>query len=309
MSEAEAQFKFIAEAFETLSDEEKRSQYDRAGAAPSYGAGGGGGGYDPRGYGGGGYAPAQGFYAHAVDPFEIFNAFFGGRGDPFASFMVRLRRCHAACAVRCRCVPARSPPHARACTPAPLQDDDFFAPAPRFRSADPFFGGGGVGDPFFAGGAHLPSLHAQLLQQHAAMQAAAAGQRQRAASSQNGGYGGYGGGGGGGCGGGGFTSVSTSSTTTVVNGVRTTRTTTTRRHAAGRVETHTDERTEQVQPAARAAAAARLPDAYGAGGWGAPAAQARGGWGSSAVEAAAPAQRQRPPEPRGSIANFFRRAS
>jgi len=298
VAEAEAQFKFIAEAFETLSDEQKRAAYDSAGAAPSYG--GGGGGYDPRGYGGG-YGQPQGFYAHAVDPFEIFNAFFGGRGDPFATFMVRAARCDArspraaaAGAPATRLTPARSRVHP--------QDDDFFAPAPRFRSVDPFFGGGGIGDPFFGGGAHLPSLHAQLLQQQAALQAAAAGQRQRAAASQGGGYGG---------GGGGFTSVSTSSTTTVVNGVRTTRTTTTRRHADGRVETHTDERSEQVQPPARAAAA-RLPDGYGGGGWGAPAAApvARGSWGARAVEAAAPAPaRQRPPEPRGSIANFFRRAS
>jgi hypothetical protein len=205
VAEAEAQFKFIAEAFETLSDEQKRAAYDSAGAAPSYG--GGGGGYDPRGYGGG-YGQPQGFYAHAVDPFEIFNAFFGGRGDPFATFMVRAARCDArspraaaAGAPATRLTPARSRVHP--------QDDDFFAPAPRFRSVDPFFGGGGIGDPFFGGGAHLPSLHAQLLQQQAALQAAAAGQRQRAAASQGGGYGG---------GGGGFTSVSTSSTTTVVNG-------------------------------------------------------------------------------------------
>lgn len=97
VSEAEAQFKFIAEAFETLGDELRRADYDRGGAAaPSHSddfgdasaSGTSGGVYgDPRQrYGGGG-----GFYAHAVDPFEIFNAFFGGRGggDPFATFMVR----------------------------------------------------------------------------------------------------------------------------------------------------------------------------------------------------------------------------
>ena len=91
MAEAEAQFKFIAEAFETLGDELRRADYDRGGAAPprsDFGDAPSGGAYgDPRQrYGGGG-----GFYAHAVDPFEIFNAFFGGgRGaDPFATFMVR----------------------------------------------------------------------------------------------------------------------------------------------------------------------------------------------------------------------------
>jgi hypothetical protein len=109
--------------------------------------------------------------------------------------------------------------------------------------------------------------------------------------------------------GGGFASVSTSSTTTVVNGVRTTRTTTTRRHADGRVETQTEERSEPVQPAGRAAAAARLDGAYG-GGWGAPA-PVRSSWG--AAETAAPVQprqqQQRPPEPRGSIASYFRRAN
>ena len=94
MAEAEAQFKFIAEAFETLSDEARRSEYDRGGAAPSRD-------FEPGAYGGargayaGGGAP-HGFYAHAVDPFEIFNAFFRGRGDPFAgAFMVRLPTPHA----------------------------------------------------------------------------------------------------------------------------------------------------------------------------------------------------------------------
>jgi hypothetical protein len=127
-------------------------------------------------------------------------------------------------------------------------------------------------------------------------------QQQRQAASGGTGYGG------GGMGmGGGFASVSTSSTTTVMNGVRTTRTTTTRRHADGRVETQTEERSEPVQPAGRAAAAARLDGAYG-GGWGAPA-PSRSSWG--AAEAVAPAQprQQRPPEPRGSIASYFRRAN
>lgn len=89
MAEAEARFKLIAEAFETLSDEATRAAYDSAGAAPQH-APDGRGGYAPP------YGAQQGFYApmhHSVDPFELFNAFFGGGrgGDPFAAFGMPVR--------------------------------------------------------------------------------------------------------------------------------------------------------------------------------------------------------------------------
>ena len=60
-------FKEIAAAYEVLSNPDKRSHYDRYGDAPDGGMGGGFGG-------------AGGFNMNEVDPFEIFQAFFGGAG-------------------------------------------------------------------------------------------------------------------------------------------------------------------------------------------------------------------------------------
>lgn len=61
--EAEEMFKEVAEAYEVLSDENKRARYDRFGH--QMGNGGGFGGFD---FGGG------------VDPFDLFSQFFGGGG-------------------------------------------------------------------------------------------------------------------------------------------------------------------------------------------------------------------------------------
>jgi DnaJ-class molecular chaperone len=62
---ASIKFKEIAAAYEVLSDPEKRSRYDRFGDVDSGNSGFGGGG---------------GFNVDEVDPFEIFQAFFGGHG-------------------------------------------------------------------------------------------------------------------------------------------------------------------------------------------------------------------------------------
>lgn len=62
---AEANFKEVAEAYDVLSDDNKRARYDQFGHAGMGGAGGFGGG-------------AGGFDGAGFDPFDIFNQFFGG---------------------------------------------------------------------------------------------------------------------------------------------------------------------------------------------------------------------------------------
>lgn len=76
--EAEAKFKECNEAYEVLSDAQKKARYDQfgfAGVDPNYGAGQGGAGY------GGGFG-----FDGDIDLGDIFSSFFGGGGGGFSGF-------------------------------------------------------------------------------------------------------------------------------------------------------------------------------------------------------------------------------
>ena len=70
--DAEDQFKELNEAYDVLSDAQKRAQYDRFGTVP--GAAGGG---NP--YGGGGYVDFEDLFGGGFGMGDIFSSFFGGQ--------------------------------------------------------------------------------------------------------------------------------------------------------------------------------------------------------------------------------------
>ncbi len=77
----EQKFKEINEAYQVLSNPDKRSQYDRFGTAGFGGQGSGYGGFNPQDFASGfGFNNAGGFNVEFEDAFDIFSDMFGGGG-------------------------------------------------------------------------------------------------------------------------------------------------------------------------------------------------------------------------------------
>uniref|UniRef100_A0A0B6ZUL1 J domain-containing protein n=1 Tax=Arion vulgaris TaxID=1028688 RepID=A0A0B6ZUL1_9EUPU len=82
---AEEKFKEIAEAYDVLSDQQKRAVYDKYGEEGLKGGQGGAGGGGFSGHGHGGGRTGNHTYTYHGDPHETFRMFFGNE-NPFESF-------------------------------------------------------------------------------------------------------------------------------------------------------------------------------------------------------------------------------
>lgn len=92
---ADEAFKMVSRAFQILSDEGKREQYDRYGADPDSRQAAPSGFSQQQGFGRGGMQPQGGMFGDEMNADDLFNMFFGGgmgaqggfgAGSPFVSF-------------------------------------------------------------------------------------------------------------------------------------------------------------------------------------------------------------------------------